>query len=225
MDTLRAVNSMANAETSGLDGTRSPGGAELNRRASGLAVSVNKAIVLAIANGLNPDEDRATQTRLANAIDRQVTGADGPMHDVEITRRVMNDMLFQEAAARQLEAAGERDPLSSIASPHSNRENGQAFEILSRNGIAAATILRSASKQDLEAIAGGRFDKIETERARFAVGAVLGLSEQQMNTPTHNTSRDAPRRVVDFSQFPATGLGAGPITNPTVSFGRKGVER
>src|SRR5690606_33146803 len=100
METIRAINSMATAEAAGMDGSRSPGAVALRKRSEKIHIAVNKAIVLAQTNKLHPEEDRSTQMRLAAATDRQIAGQDADI--TAVTRGIMTDVLFQEAAARRL---------------------------------------------------------------------------------------------------------------------------
>jgi hypothetical protein len=229
METVRAISNMARAEAEGMDGARTPGGLALKRQVDGMHAVATRAITMVNANGLNPDRDQATQIRLAAAVDRQMTGRTSERHTTgAATRAVMNDFYLQEAAARILEQQGARDPLAHLASKEStSRADGHSLEILSRNGVEAGKVLRTASRHDIGAIASGRFDKVQSEHTRFAVSTVLGQSDEQMRTPTARVPEvatpDAPRRP-----FPAMGLSAAQSGIPrTASFGRKmvGAER
>ena len=223
METIRAITSMANAEAAGMDGTRSPGAVALRRKSEKIHIAVNKAIILISANQLTPNEDRATQIRLASAVDRQMAGnTNEAQSPTQVTRNIMFDVLIQEAAGRRIQLEGGKDPLDHLASFDSDRDNLKASSILNRNAVSPSSIFNGASPEDLRSIASGRFDHIENEHTRFAVANMLKLSQQQMATPTmevpaHTPSRPAP----DHRRYPTAGLGAGPRPAQSPVFGRK----
>src|SRR3546814_14902895 len=80
--------------------------------------------------------------------------------------------------------AGEQDPLAYVANPDTRRDLDVTFDILDRNRIKADAILKTASKNDMVAIASGRFDQVHSEHTRFAVGTILRHTQEQMATPT-----------------------------------------
>src|SRR3546814_1330335 len=63
METIRAINIIAAAEEAGVDGTRTPGGVALNKQSQKIHLAAVQAVIILQANGLNPDDDLATQTR------------------------------------------------------------------------------------------------------------------------------------------------------------------
>lgn len=231
METVRAINSMAAAEASGMDGSRTPGAMGLRQRDDQIHVPAAKAISILEVNRLEPSEDRATQMRLASAIDRQISGnaaQTSPASDV--TRNIMTDVLFQEAAARRLVAEGGKDPLGHLSSPESDRDGLKPMEILQRNGVNPGRAFNSATKEDLGAIAAGQYDRIENEHTKFAVATILRLDDNQMSTKTMDVpvQNAVPARAAPLSKprFPAADLTRGPSTAPQLAFGRKvGAER
>src|SRR3546814_10965871 len=74
METIRAINIIAAAEEAGVDGTRTPGGVALNKQSQKIHLAAVQAVIILQANGLNPDDDLATQTPPAAAVARQITG-------------------------------------------------------------------------------------------------------------------------------------------------------
>lgn len=223
METIQAINNMANAEASGVDSARTPGGAALHKKAGNIHLAVANAVIIASANGLQPDTDLATQTRLAAAVDRQIAKQSTGAPDASsITRHILNDFYLQEAAAARLTMAGERDPLAHVADRDSNRRMDQTLDILERNNIRADVILKTASKEDMSAIASGSFDKIESEHTRFAVGTILRHSEAQMSTPTASLPVQ-PRAAAEAKPYPAHGIGSDARMNMIrpVNFGKR----
>src|SRR3546814_5107933 len=96
---------------------------------------------------------RSTQTRLAAAVDRQITGKTSEHQDEPtVARSILNDFYLQEAAAARLKMAGEQDPLAYVANPDTRRDLDVTFDILERNRIKADAILKTASKNDMVAI-------------------------------------------------------------------------
>src|SRR3546814_948955 len=123
METIRAINIIAAAEEAGVDGTRTPGGVALNKQSQKIHLAAVQAVIILQANGLNPDDDLATQTRLAAAVDRQITGKTSEHQDEQtVARIILNDFYLQEAAAARLKMAGEQDPLATVANPTTRRD-------------------------------------------------------------------------------------------------------
>src|SRR3546814_17141738 len=86
------------------------------------------------ATGHMPDDDLATQTRLAAAVDRQITGKTSEHQDEPtVARSILNDFYLQEAAAARLKMAGEQDPLAYVANPDTRRDLDVTFDILERH--------------------------------------------------------------------------------------------
>lgn len=221
METLRAIDNIARAEAAGLDGARTPGGMALRRNADRMNDVAGQAVLLVSANGLNPDQDKATQIRLAAAVDRQITSrASEVLPANEVTRAVMNDFYLQEAAARRMVQFHDKDPLDHLSIPSSARHKDEAIEILGRNGINSQKLLRTASKEDLASIASGKYDQIKSEHTRFGISTVLNLSDGQMKTPTARIpeAREPTPRSAAFSA-PSLALGRAPT--PSIGFGRK----
>lgn len=227
METIRAINSMASAEASGHDGTRTSGAVALRKRAPNIHIATNKSIILAQANGLNPAIDEATKIRLAAAVDRQLAGPRVEAQDpVALTRAVMADFLLQEAAARRLQLTGEHDPLDRHAAPETDRSALKAGSILQRNGVAASSAFSSASKEDLTAMASGRYDQIRADHTRFAVATMLNYEERQMAVKTQGVPNHSPEPRKPAREYPAAGVGIGPRRASALNFGRKvGAER
>ncbi len=231
METLRAINSMAAAEAAGMDGTRTPGAMALRQRDEKIHVPASKAMSLLNSNELAPSDDRATQVRLASAIDRQITGKTAQaLPDSDVTRNIMLDVLVQEAAAKRLVADGGKDPLGHLEASHSRRDTLQPMAILQRNGMNPGRAFASASKDDLSAMAAGQYDKIRNEHTKFAVATILRLDNNQMSTRTMDVpaAKRAQDRAASLSKprFPAADLTRGPSSAPQVAFGRKvGAER
>lgn len=221
MDTVRAIDNIARAEAEGMDGARTPGGMHLRRESDGLHEVATRTVMILSANQLQPEADRATQIRLAAALERQITAKSSEhLTAPAVARSVLNDFYMQEAAATRMASFHGRDPLSHVANPASARSEDEPGRILARNGIQSAKILRTASKEDLAAIAGGRFDQIQSEHTRFGVSTVLGLSDTQMRTPTPRAPevREPAPQARPFMAMP-TAKGR-PAISPA-SFGRK----
>jgi hypothetical protein len=232
METIRAINIIAAAEEAGVDGTRTPGGAALHKQSQKIHLATVQAVIILQANGLNPDDDLATQTRLAAAVDRQITGKTSELQDEPtVARSILNDFYLQEAAASRLKMAGDQDPLAYVANPETRRDLDVTFDILERNRIKADAILKTASKSDMIAIASGRFDHVHSEHTRFAVGTILRHSEEQMATPTAAIPQKPPAlgTLTETRRYPSTGIGMGSKITPVapLAFGRRssGAER
>lgn len=226
METIRAINIIAKAEAVGVDGARTPGGASLHKRSKTMNDAVASAVILVRANEMQPEHDHATQIRLAAAVDRQIAGhTSEDKFTMSVTRAILNDFYLQEAAALRLAMAGERDPLAHLADPASQRSNDATLDILERNNIRADVILKTASKDDMIAIAGGRFDQIASEHTRFAVGTILRHAEHQMSAPTAAIPMAPPPAPALSGQrgFPSSGIGvdARPKTVHPTAFGRR----
>src|SRR3546814_2619142 len=98
METIRAINIIAAAEEAGVDGTRTPGGVALNKQSQKIHLAAVQAVIILQANGLNPDDDLATQTRLAAAVDRQITGKTSEHQDEPtVARSILNDFYLQRS--------------------------------------------------------------------------------------------------------------------------------
>src|SRR3546814_15466234 len=100
-----------------------------------------------------------------------------------------NDFYLQEAAAARLKMAGEQDPLAYVANPDTRRDLDVTFDILERNRIKADAILKTASKNDMVAIASGRFDQVHSEHTRFAVGTIPRHTQHEKTTTTAQLTR------------------------------------
>ncbi|AXK44093.1 hypothetical protein [Erythrobacter aureus] len=231
METVRAINSMAAAEASGQDGSRTPGAVALRRRDDKIHVPAAKAMSLLHSNELAPSDDRATQIRLASAIDRQIAGNSAQtMPESDVTRNIMLDVLMQEAAARRIVAEGGKDPLGHLASPEANREALQPMGLLQRNGVNPGRAFNSASMDDLSSIAAGKYDRIENEHTKFAVATILRLDERQMSTKTMDVPAQpvgrAQRGLLSKPLAPPSDLTRGPRDRALLGFGQKvGAER
>lgn len=226
MDTIRAVTIIAEAEEAGADGTRSPGGTALHKQSDKIHYAAVQAVILLQANGLNPDDDLATQTRLAAAIDRQITGKTSEAQDAPtVARSILNDFYLQEAAGARLKIAGDEDPLAYVANAETRRDLGVTLDILERNRVKADAILKTASKGDMVAIASGRFDQVLSDHTRFAVATILRHSEQQMATPiTSVPAKPRPMETLtETRRYPASGIGTGSKISPVapMAFGRR----
>lgn len=226
MDTIRAIASMARAEAAGLDGYRSPGAGTLNKSTPQMHIAANKAIIIAMANGLGPDRDEATQWRLASAVERQAVAPNHPIEPTAVARSILQDVMVQEVAREILVATGQKDPLSHLAHQTSNRERLNPEAILARQGLKPIKALSGASQGDLRAIAAGQYDRLTSDHTRFAVSSILSLTDQQMKV----TSRDPEAyertaHLKSYKEFPAMGLGNGPTKHSAPIFGRKGLER
>src|SRR3546814_771717 len=217
METIRAINIIAAAEEAGVDGTRTPGGVALNKQSQKIHLAAVQAVIILQANGLNPDDDLATQTRLAAAVDRQITGKTSEHQDEPtVARSILNDFYLQEAAAARLKMAGEQDPLAYVANPDTRRDLDVTFDILERNRIKADAILKTASKNDMVAIASGRFDQVHSEHTRFAVGTILRHTQEQMATPTAAMPNkpQAVETLTETRRYPSSGIGTGSKVTP-----------
>ncbi|QAY80128.1 hypothetical protein [Sphingosinicella sp. BN140058] len=214
-----------------MDGARCPGAAALHKRSDKMGHAAAHAIILASANGLNPESDRATQIRLSAAIDRQVAGRASTQSTAgPVARAIIADLYLQEAAAQRLEFLGSQDPLRHVSNPASARDSGshRAHEILNRNSISPQQVFEGATVDDLQAIAAGRYHQIKADRTRHAVASVLHLSEAQVKLPTMRvppieTGTQAP---VAAPSFPSATFSSGPrVQQPVAAFGRRGLER
>lgn len=222
MDMIDAVAGMAAAEAAGRDASRTPHAAELNRRAPGLAAVALRLAETARANGLNPDVDGATQTRMASALERLAIRQNAdPLDPIEATRMAHLDFTLQEAAGLRLPEKGGIDPLMYLADRDSSRGSYNPASILrTSHGINAHAIFDRADNRDMEAIASGRFDDIAGRVTRFAITETLKLQPDQM------AARIDPRSAApDLSTYPSAGVGKGPVATLPVGFGRKGAER
>lgn len=193
MDTIRAVAHMASehadrrnpvriAENARLSGTMRQ---TLEARAGAigderLIAPVNQAIDTLHDMGMRPADDRATQFRLAAAIDR--AAAAGP-ELVDVAPAIMRDYMLQEAAAARLSATGSMDPLAAISDPASARAGLDAANRLREmSGIHAHAIFDRASPNDMSAIAAGRYDMISGGNTAFAVSTQLRMSAETLMT-------------------------------------------
>lgn len=222
MDMIDAVAGMAAAEAAGRDASRTSYATELNRRAPGLAAVAHRLVETAAANGLRPDVDGATQTRMASALERlSIRLATQPMDPVDATRAAHLDFTLQEAAGLRLPEKGGIDPLMYLADGGSSRGSYNPASILrNAHGINAHAIFDRADMRDMEAIASGRFDDVAGRVTRFAITETLKLQPDQM------AARIAPRIAApDLSNYPSTGVGKGPVASLPVGFGTKGAER
>lgn len=214
MDSIRAVADLATADERG-----KPEAAAMNspdHSMSPVSDVALEAVRLLDRAGLRPADDRATQTRLANALVRSISSQSGEQDRSRILGSVMNDVLMQEAAAARLVSAGGRDPLDAISDPASARDALNAASILKRSGVNAHALLDRADAADTIAIASGRYDSIASEHTRFAVSSQLRLDARAMSTPTVVPVR-AP---TSFSKGPAD---VAPEPAMTMPFGRRGV--
>lgn len=182
MDSIKAVAELATAEERG-----APGMASMTIQGHDMAPVSDlalDAIRLLDKAGLRPADDRATQTRLANALTRSIGSASEQPDRVQALSSIMNDVLMQEAAAARLVAAGRRDPLDAVSDPASDRGGLNAASILKRSNVNAHALLDRADIADMTAIAAGRYDVIRSEHTRFAVSSQLRLDARAMSTPT-----------------------------------------
>src|SRR3546814_8011491 len=68
-----------------------------------------QAVIILQANGLNPDDDLATQTRLAAAVDRQITGKTREHQDEPtVARSIPKAFYLQETADARLKMASKQ---------------------------------------------------------------------------------------------------------------------
>src|SRR3546814_11364902 len=103
---------------------------------------------------------RSTQTRLAAAVDRQITGKTSEHQDEPtVARSILNDFYLQEAAAARLKMAGEQDPLAYVSNTDTRRDLAVKSDIPERNRIKADAILKTAPKNDRDRLASGRFEQ------------------------------------------------------------------
>src|SRR3546814_17487280 len=107
METIRAINIIAAAEEAGVDGTRTPGGVALNKQSQKIHLAAVQAVIILQTHGLNPDDDLATQTRLAAAVDRQLTGQTSE-HQAEptVAPSLFNDVYLQKSEERRVGKGG-----------------------------------------------------------------------------------------------------------------------
>lgn len=193
MDTIRAVALMASEHADRLDPVRIAENARLpnetretlRSRSSAigdprLIMPVNHAVAALHDMGMRPADDRATQVRLASAIDRVVTS--GPVTD-DLAPVIMRDYMLQEAAAARLAGTGSLDPLAAISDPSSARsELDAASRLRDMAGIHAHAIFDRASPADMAAIASGRYDMITGGNTAFAVATQLRISAEALMT-------------------------------------------
>jgi hypothetical protein len=182
MDSIKAVAELATAEERG-----APDKASMTAPGHDMAPVSDialDAIRLLDKAGLRPADDRATQTRLANALTRSIASTAEQPDRVQALSSIMNDVLLQEAAAARLVAAGRRDPLDAVSDPASNRGALNAASMLKRSNVNAHALLDRADVADTTAIATGRYDAIQSEHTRFAVSSQLRLDARAMSTPT-----------------------------------------
>lgn len=200
MDTIRAIARMASEHADRLDPVRAEQTArlpqalrrELAARSSAipdptLREHVSRAIAVLHDLHMRPADDRATQIRLASAVDRAAS-CDRPGADVAPS--IMRDYLLQEAAAARLAASGGRDPLSSVSDPSSARTAlDAASRLRDMAGVQAHAIFDRASPSDMVAIASGRYDAISGGNTAFAVSTQLGMSATTLMDPGSVTER------------------------------------
>ena len=219
MDTIRAVSQMAIEEVDHAAGARTAGAAHLDRVSPGLAEPVLEAIQVTAMQRMQPDADRATQTRLASAVERHAATREPGAERRASFDAIMKDYLLQEAAGARLEAHGLVDPLERHADRDTARSSLRAAETLKRHGVSAHAIFDRASHEDMQAIASGSYDRIAQEHTRFAVSSQLRLTPRAMATPAAQPVIASPRT------YPAAGATKGPmpIHQHAVGFGRKGV--
>src|SRR3546814_15795396 len=111
METIRAINIIAAAEEAGVDGTRTPGGVALNKQSQKIHLAAVQAVIILQENGINPDDDLATPTRLAAAVDRQITGKTREHQDEPtVARSIHNDFSIQKDPAASLTLPAEQQP-------------------------------------------------------------------------------------------------------------------
>lgn len=214
MDSIRAVADLANADERG-----DPAQAAIIRDGHALSDTSDVALLairLLARAGMRPADDRATQTRLANALTRSISSNADSEDRSKVLGSIMNDYLLQEAAAARLVGSGGRDPLDAIADPASERGSLNAASILKRSSVNAHSLFDRADAADLMAIASGRYDAIANEHTRFGVSSQLRLDARAMSTPTIVPTRSP----VPMSKGPAD---VQPQAMMTMAFGRKGV--
>jgi len=194
MDTIRAVAHMASEHADRNDPIRISENARLSKamretlsarsNAIGderLVGPVNQAVAALHDMGMRPADDRATQMRLASAVDRAT--AAGP-DLVDVGPSIMRDYMLQEAAAARLAGTGSIDPLATLSDPSSSRATLEAASRLKEmSGIHAHAIFDRASPNDLSAIAAGRYDMIVGGNTAFAVSTQLRMSAETLMTP------------------------------------------
>src|SRR3546814_5711422 len=149
METIRAINIIAASEEAVVDGTRTPGGVALNKQSQKIHLAAVQAVIILQANGLNPDDDLATQTRLAAAVDRQITGKTSEHQDEPtVASSILNDFYLQEAAAARLKMAGEQDPLAYVAQPEPKRAPDVPLDLLERNRLKRPEEARTRTEEE-----------------------------------------------------------------------------
>ncbi len=193
MDTIRAVAHMASEHADRNDPVRVSENARLpeavRKRLSDRSTAIGDARIAVPAGhaisalhdmGMRPADDRATQIRLAAAIDRTAAMQPPPR---DMVTSIMRDYMLQEAAAARMAGTGSLDPLAAVSDPASSRSSLDAASRLKQmSGIQAHLIFDRASLPDMVAIASGRFDAITGGNTAFAVSSQLRLSADAIMT-------------------------------------------
>jgi hypothetical protein len=193
MDTIRAVAHMASEHADRNDPVRKAENARLSSatRQSMAARStaigderligpVNQVLAELHDMGMRPADDRATQLRVASAVDRAV--AAGP-EVADVAPAIMRDYMLQEAAAARLAGTGSMDPLAAISDPASARAGlDAASRLREMAGIHAHAIFDRASPNDMSAIAAGRYDMVAGGNTAFAIATQLRMSAETLMT-------------------------------------------
>lgn len=224
MNTLRAVEQMSKAEIEGMDGERTVAASHLNRRAPGAHTAALQAIKVIAQNNLHPEEDRATQLRLATAIERNFTDRSNPDPSTQ-TRAILTDFFMQEAAAARMAGIGSGDPLGHLESQLSDRAALRASDLLKRSGLNPHAIFDRASDHDMAAIASGRFSDMQGQHTQFAISAQLRLNSAAMSLDTSNLQSTAAERPTNALHPPVLSKGPQQKANTLPVFGRAGLER
>ena len=187
--------------------------------------AVSDAILVVDQNAFNPSNDKATQTRLAAAIGRELaTGKPAHEGHLDQTKAILVDMMIQEAAAAKLRSMGEKDPLQDLSnSPwRDDNEFNSPRQLLKRNGLDPSTIIDSANVPDLQSIASGRYENIKNPYTTFAISTQAGIDSVAMKTPTMRAA-GMESEPIDRSRL-VTGPQSTKAIAP-VDFGRKSLGR